>query len=130
MSITQSTRKNWKNIKKFSIRYSTKRKEIKMIVKILGVGCSSCKKLEQNAEEAVKSLGIEAEIIKIEDIQEITSLGIMSVPALMEDGNVLSTGKVLSVSEVKKLLGGKKKSIVGKIVKAVKDSFGCACDNK
>lgn len=101
-----------------------------MIVKVLGVGCSSCKKLEQNVAKAIKLLGVDAEIIKIEDMQEITSLGIMSVPALVVDGNILSTGKVLSVNEIKELLSNKKKTTANKISKAVKDAFGCACDNK
>lgn len=100
-----------------------------MIVKVLGVGCGSCKKLEKNVDEAVKALGIDAKVEKIEDIQEISSLGIMSVPALMVDDNVVSAGKVLSVNEVKELLEGKK-SIASKIGKAVKDGFSCACDSK
>jgi len=101
-----------------------------MIIKVLGVGCGSCKKLEQNVDEAVKALGIDAKVQKIEDVQELSSYGIMSVPALMIDDNIVSAGKVLSVNEVKELLGSKKKSIASKIGKAVKDGFNCACDNK
>lgn len=101
-----------------------------MIVKVLGVGCGSCKKLEQNVDEAVKVLGIDAKVQKIEDIQEISSYGVMSVPTLMVDDNIVSAGKVLSVNEVKELLEGKKKSIASKIGKAIKDGFSCACDNK
>lgn len=100
-----------------------------IIVKVLGVGCGSCKKLEQNVNEAIKALGIDIEVKKIEDIQEISSYGIMSVPALMIDNNVVSAGEVLSVNEIKELLEGKKKSIASKIGKAVKDGFSCACDN-
>lgn len=101
-----------------------------MIVKVLGIGCGSCKKLEQNVDEAVKELGIDVEVQKVEDIQKIMTYGTMSIPALVVDDNVVSAGKVLSVNEVKELLEGKKKSIAGKIGKAVKDGFSCACDNE
>ena len=74
-----------------------------MKIEIFGTGCPKCKKLFQNAEEAVKDLNIHAEIIKVEDIQEIINAGLMMTPALAVDGEVKSSGKVLSVDEIKRL---------------------------
>ena len=75
-----------------------------MKIEVLGTGCPKCKKLFQNTEEAVKDLTIEAEIVKVEDIQEIINAGVMMTPAFAVDGEVKSTGKVLSVDEIKKIL--------------------------
>jgi len=74
-----------------------------MKIEILGTGCPKCKKLFQNAEEAVKDLNLEAEVIKVEDIQKIMNAGVMMTPALTVDGEVRSAGKVLSVDELKKI---------------------------
>lgn len=75
-----------------------------MIIKILGTGCSKCKKLEQNAKEAVKELGIEASFEKVENIQEIMAYGVMSTPALVVDEEVKVMGKIPSVKDIKKYL--------------------------
>ena len=75
-----------------------------MVIKILGSGCSKCKKLEANAKEAVKEMGIEATIEKVEDIKSIMSYGVMSTPALVIDDEVKATGKVLSKDDIKKYL--------------------------
>ena len=75
-----------------------------MKIEILGTGCPKCKKLFQNTEAAVKDLKIEAEIVKVEDIQEIINAGVMMTPAFAVDGEVKSSGKVLSVDEIKKIL--------------------------
>lgn len=75
-----------------------------MELKILGSGCANCKKLEQNTREAVKELGIEASIEKVEDIREIAKFGVMRTPALVVDGEVKTVGKVLAVEEVKALI--------------------------
>ncbi len=75
-----------------------------MIVKVLGMGCPNCKKLEQNTKQALKELKIEAEVQKIEDIQEIMSYGIMSTPALVIGDSVVLTGQVLEIDEIKELL--------------------------
>lgn len=77
---------------------------IKIIIKILGTGCPKCKKLEANTKEAIKELGIEATIEKVEDIQEIMSYNIMITPALVVDEQVKSAGKILSVEDIKKYL--------------------------
>lgn len=75
-----------------------------MKLQVLGTGCPKCKLLTANAEAAVKSLGIEATIEKVEKIQEIMKFGVMVTPALVVDGVVKSAGKVLSEDEIKKYL--------------------------
>jgi small redox-active disulfide protein 2 len=73
-------------------------------IQILGVGCPKCKKLAKNAEAAIKELGIECEIEKVTQINEIMALGVMITPALAIDGQVKVTGKVVDVSAIKKML--------------------------
>lgn len=75
-----------------------------MIIKVLGSGCKNCKKLEANTREALKELGIEATIEKVESMEEIMSYGIMSTPALVVDEQVKFSGKTPSVKELKKYL--------------------------
>ncbi len=75
-----------------------------MKIEILGTGCPKCKKLFENAQEAVKTLGTSAEVVKIEDIQQIMNAGVMLTPAIAVDGEVKSAGKVLSVDEIKKII--------------------------
>jgi small redox-active disulfide protein 2 len=74
-------------------------------IQILGTGCSKCKMLMANTEAAVKALGIEATIEKVEKIIDIMKFGVMTTPALVVDGVVKSAGKVLGAEEIKKLLG-------------------------
>jgi small redox-active disulfide protein 2 len=73
-------------------------------IQILGTGCPKCKKLAENAESAVKDLGIEYEIEKVTEISEIMKFGVMMTPALAIDGQVKSVGKVVSPDEIKKML--------------------------
>lgn len=73
-------------------------------IQVLGTGCSKCKSLMANAEAAVKALGIEATVEKVEKIQDIMKFGVMSTPALVVDGQVKSAGKVLRAEEIGKLL--------------------------
>lgn len=75
-----------------------------MKIEILGVGCPKCKQLTANVEAAVKDLNIAAEIVKITDIAKITGYGVMMTPALAIDGAVVSSGKVLTKDEIKKIL--------------------------
>ena len=74
-------------------------------IQILGTGCPKCKLLFANAEEAIQSAGIEAQIEKVEKIVDILKFGVMSTPALVVDGQVKSVGKVLSPDEIRKHLG-------------------------
>ena len=76
-----------------------------MKIQILGTGCAKCVKLTHNAEEAVKQAGVNAEVEKVTDITKIMELGVMMTPGFAIDGQVKSVGKVLSVEEIKKLLG-------------------------
>lgn len=73
-------------------------------IQILGTGCPKCKTLTAHAEEAVRQLGIEAQIEKVERIPDIMKFGIMTTPGLVVDGRVKSAGKLLSVEEIKKHL--------------------------
>jgi len=73
-------------------------------IQIMGTGCPKCKVLMENADRAVKELGIQAEISKVDKIQDIVKMGVMMTPALAIDGTVKSAGKVLSSDDIKKLL--------------------------
>lgn len=75
-----------------------------MKIEILGTGCAKCKKLYENTLEAVKQSGKEAEVTKVEDIKQIASYGVMSTPAVVVDGVVKSSGKLLSSEEIKAML--------------------------
>jgi len=74
-----------------------------MKIEIFGTGCAKCKKLFENAQEAVRASGLEVDIVKIEDIEKIVEAGVMMTPALVVDGKIISTGKILSVDEIKKI---------------------------
>ena len=75
-----------------------------MKIQILGTGCAKCIKLTENAEKAAKELGVDFEIEKVTDINEIMEFGVMFTPGIAIDGQVKSVGKVLSVEEIKKML--------------------------
>lgn len=74
-------------------------------LQILGTGCPKCKKLAQAALTAAQELGIEYELEKVTDINEIMNFGVMMTPCLVVDGVVKICGKVPSVEEIKKLIG-------------------------
>lgn len=76
-----------------------------MKVEILGMGCKKCGDLYENAKQAVTELGLAAEVVKVEDIQQIMKYGVMTTPALAVDGVVKSAGKLLTKDDIKKLLG-------------------------
>ncbi len=73
-------------------------------IQILGTGCPKCTTLLANAEAAVRMLGIEATIEKVDKIADIMKFGVMMTPALAIDGQVKSVGKVLSPDEIAQLL--------------------------
>ncbi|RXJ85544.1 thioredoxin family protein [Arcobacter cloacae] len=75
-----------------------------MKIEILGTGCAKCKNLEENTKQAVAKIGGFHEVKKVEDIVEIMNYGVMSTPALVVDGVIKSTGKLLSVEEIIVLL--------------------------
>jgi len=65
-----------------------------MIIKILGMGCAKCNKLEEKVKEVAKVNGIEAEFIKVNDMQEIMKYGIMMTPGLVINEKVKSYGVI------------------------------------
>jgi small redox-active disulfide protein 2 len=73
-------------------------------IKVLGSGCSKCKVTYNNALEAVKQSGIEAEVIKVEDIMEMMKYDILSTPALVMDEKVRVKGRVADIKEIKDML--------------------------
>ncbi|HOB84884.1 MAG TPA: thioredoxin family protein [Bacteroidales bacterium] len=75
-----------------------------MEIKILGTGCPKCKTLDRVTREAVKDLGIDADISKEEDIINIMNYGIMHTPGLVINGKVVLSGQVPSVDHVKEIL--------------------------
>lgn len=81
-----------------------------MVVKILGTGCKKCKQLYNNSLKAVELLGKEIQVEKVEDIKDIMSYGAMSTPALVVDEKIVAAGQVLSVEEIKNLIGSEKTS--------------------
>lgn len=73
-------------------------------VEVIGPGCPKCKALEGVAAEAVRSLGLSCEVVKVSDMGEILKRGIMMTPALAFDGKTVSTGRSLAKADVEKLL--------------------------
>ena len=74
-------------------------------LQILGPGCPKCQKLAENAEAAANQLGIEYQIEKVTDINEIMKFGVMMTPALAVDGEVVVVGKVPDPQAIKAMLG-------------------------
>ena len=75
-----------------------------MIIKILGSGCYSCKKLEENTKKAVEELEINAVIEKVQDFTDIMKYGVMKTPALVVDEKVIIKGRVATVKEIKEIM--------------------------
>jgi small redox-active disulfide protein 2 len=73
-------------------------------IQILGTGCPKCKKLAENAQAAVQEAGLDCEIVKVTDINEIMKFGVMLTPALAIDGQVKVVGKVPGPDEIRKML--------------------------
>ena len=75
-----------------------------MKVEVLGTGCAKCHKLEETVRDLAKKNGIDAEIIKVEDIKVFSQYGVFMTPALVVDGEVKVAGKVPKESEILKWL--------------------------
>ena len=73
-------------------------------VKVLGSGCAKCNALEQATRDALAELGMETAIDHVTDFAKIAAYGVMSTPALVVDGKVVSCGKVLKKDEAKALI--------------------------
>ena len=75
-----------------------------MKIEIYGTGCAKCKALYENAQKALNELGMSTEVSKVEDIQKIIDAGVFFTPALAIDGEVKSSGKLLSVDDIVQLI--------------------------
>ena len=74
-------------------------------IQVLGPGCPNCTKLAENAAQAARELGIEFEIEKVTEIDQMVALGVLLTPGLVVDGEVKSSGRVLNPADIKKMLG-------------------------
>ena len=79
-------------------------KESICCIKVLGAGCTSCHEQYENAKAAIKTMGLSVEVEYITDLQKVMEYGVMSMPALVVNENVVSMGKVLKAADVEKLL--------------------------
>ncbi len=75
-----------------------------MKIEVLVIGCAKCKRLERNIQQALQELGMEEEIERIEDIEEIKKRGTMRVPILYINGEMKTVGMVPSVEDIKSML--------------------------
>ena len=73
-------------------------------IEVLGTGCAKCKSLTKNVEKAVQELGIQAEVVKVDNIKEIMDRGVMMTPAIYIDGESKMVGRTATVEELKRLL--------------------------
>jgi len=77
-----------------------------MKIEILGSGCAKCSRLYDNVIEAVKKAGVQAEVVKVDDLSEIVSRGVLMTPSLFIDGEERASGRVPTVNEIIGILGG------------------------
>ena len=77
-----------------------------MRIEVFGIGCVKCKRLEKNVREALAKTGVDAEVVKVDDMTAIMDQGIMVTPALAIDGEVKFMGKVPSVEELIGMIKG------------------------
>ncbi len=77
---------------------------MKMNIKVLGPGCTKCKTTYNNVLEAIKQTGIDADVTKIEDIEEMMKYNVLTTPVLMINEVAIIKGRVADVNEIKKLL--------------------------
>lgn len=77
-----------------------------MKVQVLGTGCPKCKTLAERTQQAADRTGVAIELEKVTDINDILDFGVMTTPALVVDGKVRISGKVPTIDEIGRLLGG------------------------
>ena len=75
-----------------------------MVIKVIGEGCDKCDMLYESTLKAVRHLGLEAEVEKVESLVEIVRLGVMATPSLMADGKLLISGRMATAKQVIKAL--------------------------
>jgi small redox-active disulfide protein 2 len=73
-------------------------------IEVIGPGCAKCKTMEASTRQAAQNLGLDCEVAKVSDMDEIIGRGVMATPALAVDGKVVSTGRVLNTAEIEALL--------------------------
>lgn len=73
-------------------------------IKVLGSGCKNCHTLLENTKEAVNTIGLSVDVEYVTDMQKIMEYGVMSMPALVVNDKVVSSGKVLKAADIEKLL--------------------------
>ena len=73
-------------------------------IKVLGAGCKSCHEQFENAQAAVRTMGLSVEVEYITDMEKVMEYGVMSMPAIVVNEKVVSMGKVLKAADVEKLL--------------------------
>jgi small redox-active disulfide protein 2 len=77
-----------------------------MTIEVLGPGCAKCQTLAENAKAAIEKLGLDCELVKVSEIDEIVKRGVMMTPALIVDGVVRSVGRVVSADQIASFLEG------------------------
>lgn len=74
-----------------------------MKIEIIGPGCARCVSTEKNVKEAIKQIDIQADVVKITDVAEFAKRGVLFTPAVIVDGQVVVSGKIPTVEELKKI---------------------------
>ena len=74
-------------------------------LQVLGPGCPKCEELTRRTDEAAKALGVDYELEKVKDLNQMMALGVFMTPALVVDGEVKVVGKVPSLDEIKTMIG-------------------------
>ncbi len=82
----------------------SRKEEIVMEIKVLGTGCANCKRLLGNVNECIDQLKIQANVIYVTDLIEISKTGILRTPGLMINGKIVSYGKVNTIEEISELI--------------------------
>ena len=75
-----------------------------MNIKIFGLGCMKCEALFDTVKEVVSKNKIDADIEYVTDMEKIMAFGIMSMPAMMIDNKLISSGRVLKAKDIEKLI--------------------------
>jgi small redox-active disulfide protein 2 len=75
-----------------------------MLIQVLGTGCTKCKTLYEMVKKTVQETGVDAEVEKVEDIQQILAYELIMTPGLVINGEVKVAGRLPSVEEIKKLI--------------------------
>ncbi len=75
-----------------------------MLIEVFGIGCSKCKRLERNLHKALEEKGVEAEVKKVDDYEEMSARGVMMTPALAIDGELRIAGRVATAKEIAEML--------------------------